>query len=226
MVASLGELSIFCALLLLFMYIFALLGMQFFAMRAYTDLDDVIVPAEEILERMQAGEILNPIRVSFNNIYLSLTTVFCVIFAEDWNWDMYYNVVTFGVKLHYYATFFIIVFAFGNYVLFALFAAILLSQFDAPPEEEKEFEDSEDEAPVKSKYDEPKKSLFRRIFSKETAYAIKDTFIDFFGKRLRKKPEPEEVLDGIEDEAGFDDSNPEESDPKEVIETEQPLNEV
>lgn len=49
--ASLGELSIFCCLLLLFMYIFALLGMQFFAMRAYTDLDEVIVPTEELLER-------------------------------------------------------------------------------------------------------------------------------------------------------------------------------
>jgi len=49
---SLGELSIFCALLLLFMYIFALLGMQFFAKRAYTDLDDIIVPSNEILERI------------------------------------------------------------------------------------------------------------------------------------------------------------------------------
>jgi hypothetical protein len=39
-------------LLLLFMYIFALLGMQFFSKRAYTDLDDVIVPSNEILERI------------------------------------------------------------------------------------------------------------------------------------------------------------------------------
>jgi sensor histidine kinase YesM len=49
---SLSELSIFCALLLLFMYIFALLGMQFFSKRAYTDLEDIIVPADEILERI------------------------------------------------------------------------------------------------------------------------------------------------------------------------------
>lgn len=46
---SLSELSIFCCLLLLFMYIFALLGMQFFAMRAYADIDGVIVPSNEVL---------------------------------------------------------------------------------------------------------------------------------------------------------------------------------
>jgi hypothetical protein len=38
-------------LLLLFMYIFALLGMQFFAKRAVTDIDGVAVPNDEILER-------------------------------------------------------------------------------------------------------------------------------------------------------------------------------
>jgi len=49
---SLSELSIFCALLMLFMYIFALLGMQFFAMRAYEDLDGVIVPVEDVQQRI------------------------------------------------------------------------------------------------------------------------------------------------------------------------------
>jgi len=193
---SLGELSIFCCLLLLFMYIFALLGMQFFAMRAYTDLDDVLVPYEDLLKRQQSGEILIPIRVSFNNIYLSLTTVFCVIFAEDWNWDMYYNVVPFGVNLHYYAMFFIVVFAFGNYVLFALFAAILLSHFEGSEEEEEDGEvtDESDEGDMEAyveKLDKEKPNLFKRIFSKETANSIKNGFIDMFGKKLRKQPPPE-----------------------------------
>ena len=71
--------------------------------------------------------------------------MFCVIFAEDWNWDMYKNVVPFGVNLHYYAMFFIIVFAFGNYVLFALFAAILLSHFEGDPEEDEGENESEEE---------------------------------------------------------------------------------
>lgn len=142
--ASLGELGIFCGLLMLFMYIFALLGMQFFSHRSYFDLDEVIVPQEEVLERVLAGEILFPHRTCFNDIWLSLTSVFCVIFAEDWNWTMYKNVVPFGTQLHYYAVFFIIVFAFGNYVLFALFAAILLSHFEGGDGEE-EPEDEEEE---------------------------------------------------------------------------------
>jgi hypothetical protein len=185
---SLSELSIFCMLLLLFMYIFALLGMQFFSKRAYFDLDGVIVPADEILERIQAGEILVPVRTNFNNIYLSLTTVFCVIFAEDWNFDMYWNIVTFGVNLHYYAIFFVIVFAFGNYVLFALFAAILLSHFEGGEEEEGEEEDSEEEEEVEQEQ-QPKKSLLKRIFSKETAVKIRSEFMDMFGKKPYVKPE-------------------------------------
>jgi len=57
---------------------------------------------------------------------------------------MYRNIVPFGTSLTYYAIFFIIVFAFGNYVLFALFAAILLSHFEANDEEEDEEEEDVD----------------------------------------------------------------------------------
>ena len=191
---SLGELGIFCGLLLLFMYIFALLGMQFFSYRSWYDLDGVIVPVDEILERVQSGEVLQPFRTIFNNIYLSLTSVFCIIFAEDWNWTMYKNIVPFGTSLHYYAVFFIIVFAFGNYVLFALFAAILLSHFDGDGSEEGEDEDIEEEEGEGEKeldLDAPpppvKPNICKRIFSKDTAIAIKNGFIDMFGRKLRER---------------------------------------
>lgn len=129
-----------------------------------------------------------PASVNFNNIYMSLTTVFCVIFAEDWNFDMYKNVVPFGTSLHYYAIFFIIVFAFGNYVLFALFAAILLSHFDDEAVEEKEEEESKEPEEFEEK---GKKGFCARLFSQETYESIKWGFIDMFGKRLREKPTPE-----------------------------------
>lgn len=185
---SLSELSIFCCLLLLFMYIFALLGMQFFSMRAYTDLDDVIVPVDEILERYP-NEVLTPVRVNFNNIGLSLTTVFCVIFAEDWNWDMYVNIVPFGVNLHYYAMFFLIVFVFGNYVLFALFAAILLSHFEGGGDDEEEEEEESEIEGYLEEFDESKqkKGLRSRLCSREALQSIKAGFIDMFGKKLRNK---------------------------------------
>jgi hypothetical protein len=114
-----------------------------------------------------------------------------VIFAEDWNWTMYRNVVTFGTQLHYYAIFFIIVFAFGNYVLFALFAAILLSHFEGgeeEPEEESEEEEAEGSPNAKEEAP-PKKNICKRIFSRETGEKIVSEFIDMFGKKLRAPAE-------------------------------------
>ena len=118
---------------------------------------------------------------------MSLTTVFCVIFAEDWNWDMYYNIITFGTKAHYYSIFFIVVFAFGNYVLFALFTAILLSHFD----EEAGDEDDSSEVVTTRASEKAKPNIFKRIFSKQTLVVIKREFINMFGKNLAKKPENE-----------------------------------
>lgn len=172
-------------LLLLFMYIFALLGMQFFAKRAVTDIDGVAVPNDEILERFQSGEPLISARTNFDNIGFSLTTVFCVIFAEDWNWSMYKNILAFGTQLHYYAMYFIAVFAFGNYVLFALFTAILLSHFDSEATEE----DEEDDGKSTTASEAAKPNICKRIFSKETLIAIKAEFYSMFGARpLAKKP--------------------------------------
>lgn len=187
-------------LLLLFMYIFALLGMQFFALRSVTDIDGVVVPAEDILERALSGEPLISARDNFDNIGFSLTTVFCVIFAEDWNWDMYANILTFGTSLHYYAIFFIVVFAFGNYVLFALFTAILLSHFDSEGTDD---DDEVDEGMSTTASELAKPNIFKRIFSKETGRAICAEFESMFGARpLAKKPEQviEEVdLDELSD---------------------------
>jgi hypothetical protein len=85
------------------------------------------------------------------------------------------------VQLHYYAMFFVVVFAFGNYVLFALFAAILLSHFDSDEAEE-------DEEEVPEEFNEtPKKGCCARTFSRETYESIRWGFIDMFGKRLREK---------------------------------------
>lgn len=119
--------------------------------------------------------------------------MFCIIFAEDWNWTMYKNIVPFGTQLHYYAVFFIIVFAFGNYVLFALFAAILLSHFDGDGSEEDEDEDIEEEGEGEKELDVDappppvKPNICKRIFSKDTGIAIKNGFIDMFGRKLRER---------------------------------------
>lgn len=98
---------------------------------------------------------------------------------------MYKNILAFGTQLHYYAMYFIIVFAFGNYVLFALFTAILLSHFDSEATEE----DEEDDGKSTTASEAAKPNICKRIFSKETGNAIKAEFYSMFGARpLAKKP--------------------------------------
>lgn len=98
---------------------------------------------------------------------------------------MYANILTFGTQLHYYAIYFVIVFAFGNYILFALFTAILLSHFDSEAVEEEE----EDENATTTASEAARPNIFKRIFSKETGLAIKAEFFSMFGARpLAKKP--------------------------------------
>lgn len=83
-----------------------------------------------------------PYQNNYNNVVLALTCCFCVIFAEDWNWDMYYNIVGFGTKRYAYLPYWVVLFFFGNYILFFLFTAILLSYFDSDEAEEEETEDT------------------------------------------------------------------------------------
>ena len=69
-------------------------------------------------------------RENFNNIGYALTTIFIVIIGEDWQGVMYMysKVVTEdGSSMHNSATvFFVCVMSIGNFILLALFTAILL----------------------------------------------------------------------------------------------------
>ena len=82
-------------------------------------------------------------------------------------------------------------FAFGNYVLFALFAAILLSHFEGGEEEaEEESEEEEAEGSQNAKEEAPpKKNICKRIFSRDTGEKIVSEFIDMFGKKIRAPAE-------------------------------------
>jgi len=89
-VASLKDISNFSMLLGLFMYIFALLGMELFANIALVDEDDNLVVGEEnVLALYASGDWYTFPRDNFNSVWYALTTVFIVIIGEDWNWSMY-----------------------------------------------------------------------------------------------------------------------------------------
>ena len=84
MVITLKDINFFGLLLILFMIIFTLLGMELFAYKVKFDLD-----GKPILD----GDVMNTEgeypRTSFNTFGLGFTTIFIVFIGEDWNSVMY-----------------------------------------------------------------------------------------------------------------------------------------
>ena len=135
MVGSLVDISNFTVLLLLFMYILALLGMELFAYSVCFDVNgEAIFGEENIQNAFDSGMEISWPRENFNNIFNSLVTVFIVIAAEDWNAVMYLYVRALGFESssgRTVATFyFLALFIIGNVVMLAMFTALLLKSQD------------------------------------------------------------------------------------------------
>ena len=107
---SLAKVSTAAVLLLIVMFIFTLLGMQLFA-GLFT---------EENFD----GE--KP-RAHFDNFWWGFVTVFQVLTGENWNEVLYDGMKVAGFNS---VLFFLLLTFIGNYVIFNLFLAILLDQFD------------------------------------------------------------------------------------------------
>lgn len=79
----------------------------------------------------------------------ALTTVFILIIGEDWNWTMYQWVRAYGAGSTgseiMAIFFFIILMIVGNIVLFSVFTAILLQNFEGGDEEGEGEDEDEDE---------------------------------------------------------------------------------
>ena len=128
---SLKDISQFTILLVLFMYIFALLGMELFANMALENEDgDLIYGEQAIQELYSSGDWYTFPRDNWNNVGWALTTVFILIIGEDWNWTMYTWVRAYGAGSTSNEViailFFILIMVVGNIVLFSVFTAILL----------------------------------------------------------------------------------------------------
>ena len=157
-IASLKALTYYAGLLFLFMFIFALLGMELFAQKCkFNEDDDLFKNSEAIQEAFAAGEVILSPDENFDTIWNSLTTIFITILGEDWNWVMYLYVRTIGNdnKFLYYiaVTYFTVIVILGNIILFSLFVAILLENFES---DMKEKMDAAKEASLSTA---PKKSL-------------------------------------------------------------------
>ncbi|CAK62390.1 unnamed protein product (macronuclear) [Paramecium tetraurelia] len=100
--ATVGGIAYFIILLLLFMSVAALLGMELFAYKT-------------------------PYRYNFNNYLSSMLVVFMLLTNESWNTIAY--TFMYDLESIYPVIYFVVVIIFGNFILLKLFIAILINNF-------------------------------------------------------------------------------------------------
>ena len=158
---SMVDISNFSLLLILFMYIFALLGMELFSNVAMIDEEDNLVIGQNYIQELYLSDEYSVFpRDNFNNIGFALTTVFIAIIGEDWNWTMYQWVRAYGngsdVSYRIALFYFIVLMILGNIVLLSLFTAILLRNFEGETQDDdddkiEEEEDLDDKSKLEEK---------------------------------------------------------------------------
>ncbi|XP_055525696.1 voltage-dependent T-type calcium channel subunit alpha-1G isoform X2 [Wyeomyia smithii] len=141
MLRTMDNVAIFFSLLILFIFIFSILGMYLFGGKFCKFVDESGQEREctcpEIVSKHPMCECD---RKHFNNILWATVTVFQILTQEDW------NVVLFnGMEKtsHWAALYFVTLMTFGNYVLFNLLVAILVEGFSSERNERREREQRE-----------------------------------------------------------------------------------
>ena len=104
-------------LLMLFIYVFALLGMTMFAAEFKFDNEGYFDPENGELPRQH-----------FDNLYWAVITVFQIMVGEGWNQVMYMAIQANGGVLS--VLYFVGLVLFGNFIMLNLFLAILLGNFE------------------------------------------------------------------------------------------------
>ena len=152
-IKTVKDLANFGVLLTLFLYIYTLVGMQFFANRLRYDEDGY--PIEDIGSDEWENPAIWP-RSNFDDFNHAFGTVFQVLTTENWNNVMYDCRRSTGGMSILYACSLIIV---GNYIFMNLFLAILLGNFSEPDEEDAEGEEEDDDGEVDENGNTPVKKI-------------------------------------------------------------------
>ena len=113
-VSSIGN---YVVLLVLFIYVYALLGMQFFAGKLKFDEDGNV--------DQENGE---SNRENFDNIGWAFLTIFKILIGDNWNSIMYDWMRAVGTISAFY---FISLYVWGSIIMLNLFLAVLLGNFDS-----------------------------------------------------------------------------------------------
>ncbi|XP_060696517.1 voltage-dependent T-type calcium channel subunit alpha-1H [Hemiscyllium ocellatum] len=110
---TMDNVATFCMLLMLFIFIFSILGMHLFGCKFSL--------------KMENGDTI-PDRKNFDSLLWAIVTVFQILTQEDWNVVLYNGMAS---TSPWAALYFVALMTFGNYVLFNLLVAILVEGFQA-----------------------------------------------------------------------------------------------
>uniref|UniRef100_A0A915CTA5 Ion transport domain-containing protein n=1 Tax=Ditylenchus dipsaci TaxID=166011 RepID=A0A915CTA5_9BILA len=123
MLRTMDNVTVFFGLLVLFIFIFSILGMNLFGCRFC---------------KMEDNQMGIPVkrceRKNFDSLLWALITVFQILTQEDWNMVLFNGM---SQTTPWAALYFVALMTFGNYVLFNLLVAILVEGFQESKEEER-----------------------------------------------------------------------------------------
>uniref|UniRef100_UPI003AAF45BE voltage-dependent T-type calcium channel subunit alpha-1I n=1 Tax=Centroberyx gerrardi TaxID=166262 RepID=UPI003AAF45BE len=133
---TMDNVATFCMLLMLFIFIFSILGMHIFGCKFSL--------------RTEAGDTV-PDRKNFDSLLWAIVTVFQILTQEDWNAVLYNGMAATSPLA---ALYFVALMTFGNYVLFNLLVAILVEGFQAEGDANRSYSDDDRSS---SNFDESEK---------------------------------------------------------------------
>ncbi|XP_038128463.1 voltage-dependent T-type calcium channel subunit alpha-1I-like, partial [Cyprinodon tularosa] len=133
---TMDNVATFCMLLMLFIFIFSILGMHIFGCKFSL--------------KTETGDTV-PDRKNFDSLLWAIVTVFQILTQEDWNAVLYNGMAATSPLA---ALYFVALMTFGNYVLFNLLVAILVEGFQAEGDANRSYSDDDHSS---SNYDESEK---------------------------------------------------------------------
>ncbi|XP_065820479.1 voltage-dependent T-type calcium channel subunit alpha-1I-like isoform X1 [Labrus bergylta] len=122
---TMDNVATFCMLLMLFIFIFSILGMHIFGCKFSL--------------KTEAGDTV-PDRKNFDSLLWAIVTVFQILTQEDWNMVLYNGMAS---TSPFAALYFVALMTFGNYVLFNLLVAILVEGFQAEGDANRSYSDDD-----------------------------------------------------------------------------------
>nr|XP_057916779.1 voltage-dependent T-type calcium channel subunit alpha-1I-like isoform X2 [Doryrhamphus excisus]XP_057916854.1 voltage-dependent T-type calcium channel subunit alpha-1I-like isoform X2 [Doryrhamphus excisus] len=133
---TMDNVATFCMLLMLFIFIFSILGMHIFGCKFSL--------------KTETGDTV-PDRKNFDSLLWAIVTVFQILTQEDWNVVLYNGMAATSPLA---ALYFVALMTFGNYVLFNLLVAILVEGFQAEGDANRSYSDDDRSS---SNFDESEK---------------------------------------------------------------------